>query len=122
MGEVLRGKGSCGSLHSSSAPQYLGAVGEFYGESFPTDGAELCQFYLVLEFRENPRKVEEGSLGSPGTGSDYGALIFPAGLFGDLLDAVMCLMGVLVHPFDRSSMGCFGEWQQLWGRVGGRKA
>lgn len=54
------GKGSLGSLYSSSAPQYLGAAvgaGEarscvcvFYGQTFPSDGAELCQIYLVLGF------------------------------------------------------------------------
>lgn len=59
---------------------------EFYGEAFPSAGAELCQIHLVLGFSENPGKMGEGWLGSPGTGSDYSALISPAGSFGDLLD------------------------------------
>lgn len=53
---------------------------EFFGETFPSDEAELCQIYLVLS--ENPGKVGEGLLGSPHTGSDYSALIFPGGFFG----------------------------------------
>lgn len=65
------------------------SVGESHGEAFPRDGAELCQIHLVLGFSENPGEVGEGWLGSPGTGSDFRTLMSPAGLFGDLLDAVM---------------------------------
>lgn len=81
---------------------------EFFGETFPSDEAELCQIYLVLGFRENPGKVGEGLLGSPLKGSDHSALIFPGGL-GDLLDALMLwipLIGAGWDPLqDGSSAG-----------------
>lgn len=126
MCKVLRGKGSSwislfqfsppisGCCRGSRRGQEL-SVCEFFGETFPSDEAELCQIYLVLGFSENPGKVGEDLWGSPHTGSDHSALIFPGGL-GDLLDALM-----LVDPFDRSWMGSSAGWQQCWGGVGGRE-